>query len=220
MAGTSELGLSPWWWLAVGYGVGARVLDGLLDRHREPHRHYHTATHVEWVLRHIDTLRSGSPLADTGSVLAAAFFHDAVYNPTAPTGVNERDSAALAERELGGLGWPSSRTRRVAELIEATCGHDADIDDADMMVLLDADLAVLGADTAAYDAYVRGVRAEYGHLDDASWKVGRERVLRSFLERPAVFATAVGRRQWESRARANLTAELAGLAAHNHGTRT
>ena len=32
------------------------LLDGLLARLREPHRRYHTAVHVAWVLRHLQRL--------------------------------------------------------------------------------------------------------------------------------------------------------------------
>ena len=48
-----------------------------------------------------------------------------------------------------------------------------------VLVRLDghADLAVLGADVAGYDAYVTGVRQEYRHVDDATWREGRAAVL-------------------------------------------
>ena len=81
---------------------------------------------------------------------------------------------------------------------------------ADEAALCDADLAVLAADPAAYAAYATGVRAEYAHIDEAGWRTGRAAVLRTFLERPALFHTAAmaGR---DAAARANLTAELATL---------
>ena len=43
------------------------------------------------------------------------------------------------------------------------------------------------------------------------WEVGRSAVVNGFLDRPAIFLTPSGRDRWESRARANLTAELADL---------
>jgi predicted metal-dependent HD superfamily phosphohydrolase len=211
MAGSSEAALIPWWWLTVGYGVGEAVLSSLLDRHREPHRHYHTATHIEWVLRHIDDLCSEVSLRDRSAVLAAAFFHDAIYEPQATAGENERTSADLAVRELHGLGWEPGRSLRVAAMIVATATHDVAGSDIDTGVLLDADLAVLAADAGAYAAYVNGVRHEYTHLDDATWAAGRSAVLRHFMGRPAIFSTEPGRRRWEDRARANIEAELASL---------
>jgi predicted metal-dependent HD superfamily phosphohydrolase len=82
----------------------------------------------------------------------------------------------------------------------------------DTAVVLDADLAILAAEPSRYQAYATGVRAEYAHVDDASWRTGRTRVLRAFLERPAIYLTAPMQRQ-EHRARANLAAELSSLAA-------
>jgi predicted metal-dependent HD superfamily phosphohydrolase len=184
------------------------LLDRLLARHREKHRRYHTAAHVAWVIRHVDELASVEPIEHLDEVMAAAFYHDAVYEPAYPA--NERASARLARRDLTSIGWNADAVERVASMIEAT-EHGAMDASGDTAVLLDADLAVLGADPAAYSTYVTGVRAEYRHVADDEWRIGRAAVLEGFLERPAIYATATGRDRWETRARANLTAELASL---------
>ena len=100
----------------------------------------------------------------------------------------------------------------VGDLVRATEHHEPTAD-PDRAVLLDADLAVLGSEPAAYQAYVTGVRAEYGHLDDERWRSGRAAVLRGLLDRDPLYSTATGRERWERRARANLAAELATLEA-------
>lgn len=220
-ASRSEVSLSHWWTRTVGAGPTPRsqeVLDDLLERHREPHRRYHTASHVLWVLRHADSLAGEHPVGDLAAVFAAAFFHDAIYDAAASqAGANERASAALASRCLGELGWDGERVEQVGEMIVATATHrlpgdgtgdPAGADRLATAVLLDADLAVLGADTAAYRTYASGVRTEYAHVDDEAWRTGRSAVLDTFLARDTIFVTAAGRRQWEARARANLTAEL------------
>ena len=189
-----------------------RLLDGLLARHREKQRRYHTATHVAWVIRHVEELAATEPVDHLDEIVAAAFYHDAIYEPTHPA--NERASARLARRDLATLGWADDAIDRVGEMIEATAHASEATDDprGDVAILLDADLAILGADPAAYSSYVDGVRAEYRHVDDPEWRVGRAEVLQTFLDRPTVFATATGRARWEARARANLTAELAALS--------
>jgi len=188
-----------------------RLLDGLLARHREKQRRYHTATHVAWVIRHVEELAATEPVDHLDEIVAAAFYHDAIYEPTHPA--NERASARLARRDLATLGWADDAIDRVGEMIEATAhaAQPADDRSGDRAILLDADLAVLGADPAAYSSYVDGVRAEYRHVDDADWRVGRAAVLETLLNRPHIFATPAGRARWEARARANLTAELAAL---------
>jgi predicted metal-dependent HD superfamily phosphohydrolase len=104
-------------------------------------------------------------------------------------------------------------------MIIATAGHladgpgTADVDsDRDTAILLDADLAILGAEPGAYLAYVNGVRAEYGHVEDGQWATGRSAVLQRFLDRRRLFITEYMYSAFEHRARANIEAELAALS--------
>ena len=148
-------------------------------------------------------------MADPSAVRLAAWYHDAIYDPGAPEGLNEEASAELAERELATLAMAPERVGAVGRLVRVTGGHQPAADDE--AVLCDADLAVLAGDPATYTAYATGVRAEYGHLDDATWRAGRAAVLRALLERPVLFHTPVMAPR-DGPARANLTAELAGLS--------
>lgn len=205
-------------------GLAADLFDDVVGRHRQAHRRYHGVRHVVWVVRHVLGLAAtiGGPVDGPGDApvdrpraLAAAFFHDAVYDPVAAD--NEARSALLACRQLGRLGWPADAAEAVAADIRATAGHVADegahgVVDVTRAVLLDADLAVLGSDPAAYQAYATGVRGEYGHLDDAAWRAGRSAVLTNLLGRDRLYRTDAAFARWESRARANLAAELATLS--------
>lgn len=184
------------------------LLERLLTRHRERQRRYHTVAHVAAVVRHVTDLAGAEPMDDLGAVVAAAFYHDAIYEPQHPA--NERASARLARRDLQRLGWPPQRVAHVASMIEATQRH-ADPADADTAVLFDADLAILGSAPTEYRAYAGQVRAEYAHVDDAQWRVGRAAVLAELLDRAPLYATATGRSRWEDAARSNLAAELSDL---------
>jgi predicted metal-dependent HD superfamily phosphohydrolase len=198
------------WTAAVGNEPAARVaFDEVVARHREPHRRYHGVRHVTWVLRHVRELAEHVPVADIDAIVVAAFFHDAVYDPRAAD--NEERSAQLAERVLEQLGWHAARRAVVGAMIRATAAHGA-TGDADTGVLLDADLAVLGADPAAYQAYVTGVRTEYAHVDRDAWRTGRGQVLRGLLAHRPLYATAPARARWEARAAANMASELAALS--------
>lgn len=181
------------------------LLDTLITRHRERQRRYHKVGHVEAVIGHVSQLADDESVADLGAVIAAAFYHDAIYEPTHPA--NERASARLARRDLESVGWEPTRIEAVATMIEGTKGH-ANPPDTDTAVLYDADLAILGAATEAYDDYVTKTRAEYNHLDDAEWRTGRAAFLESLLGRDQLFATETGRSLWEAAARSNVSAEL------------
>ena len=190
-------------------GDDRRLLDGLLSRHREKQRRYHTATHVASVIRHIEELAVTEYAEHLDEVVAAAFYHDAVYEPIHRA--NERASARLARRDLTTLGWSGERTERVAALIEATAHGESTTPVGDTAILLDADLAILGSDPAAYSIYVAGVRAEFRHVDDDEWRTGRASVVQGFVDRAAIYSTPTARGMWEQRARENLAAELAEL---------
>ena len=196
---------------AVGAVAGDRlaVYADLVARHAAPGRRYHVLAHTSSVVDTVLGLHSTGD--DWACTVLAAWFHDAVYDPTAPPGANEGASAVLAGQALRSLGATLSSTGEVCRLVCLTADHDPAPGDRNGALLTDADLAVLAAPEADYGAYVAGVRAEYGHLDDARWRTGRRAVLRGFLDRPSIFRTAAGRERWEGPARSNISAELARL---------
>ena len=202
-------------WLRTAAAVGARddvagAGADLLSRWVEPHRHYHDLAHLDSVLNAVDVLSVGAGVPDVDLVRMGAWFHDAVYDPTATD--NEARSALLAEKVLRGLRVPPMRIAEVVRLVVLTTTHDPGPDDRDGAVLCDADLAVLAGDELSYASYVDAVREEYGHLDDATFTAGRAAVLRSLLDRPTLFSTDHGRTTWEAAARRNVSAELQRLA--------
>lgn len=199
------------WHAAMPAGAHDTIAwQALTARYREPHRHYHTFAHLAGVVTQLERLIDAVPgVADPTALRLAALYHDAVYEPRSST--NEADSARVAQRALSELGIAAEVVERTQALILATASDAPPPTDLDTSVLLDADLSVLGAEPAVYAAYVRGVRAEYRHVDDAGWRRGRAAVLRSFLERPSIYRTELVRAEREHRARANISAELADL---------
>lgn len=181
--------------------------ESVVARYREPHRHHHDVRHLRWVVRHTGEL--GRDLDSLAEVMAAAFFHDAVYDPT--RNGNEAASASLAATALDELGWERPRVDVVADLVTGTVDHIVTGATPEESVLFAADLAVLATEPSAYADYVRNVRREYAHVDDETWVTGRSAVLDAFLERPAIYAPDLGLDHWEARARANLTAERSAL---------
>jgi predicted metal-dependent HD superfamily phosphohydrolase len=192
--------------------------QSLLARYREPHRRYHTTTHLAEVLSALDrrgmvTARPAGVAPAAVEVEAAAWLHDAVYDPRAAAGTNEADSGRYAEEVLGGLGAEASTCREVFRLIGLTATHTADPGDAAGAALVDADLWILGAPASRYRRYATEVRQEYGWLDAVTWRVGRSAVLDRFLARPRLFVDADFHAELDDRARDNMAWELATLRA-------
>jgi predicted metal-dependent HD superfamily phosphohydrolase len=220
MSGSRDHQLSTRWAVLTGSFLGSASLGpadavgaDLVARYSEPHRHYHTGEHLAEVLDVVDEL---VPFADDPVAVAlAAWFHDAVYDPRSST--NEHDSAVLARTVLDGLGLDAERVAEVARLVELTASHAVSSADADGAVVMDADLSILASSPERYERYAADVRAEYGHLDDRTFAAGRAEVLASLLGRDRWFHTPpmVDR---EPIARANVSAELAGLRSHLSGS--
>jgi predicted metal-dependent HD superfamily phosphohydrolase len=195
---------ATWHECVGGHPGAAGAFDELVARYREPHRRYHGVQHLSHVIRDVGVLLPSVELEiHPALVRLAALFHDAIYDPQRHD--NEAASAQLARRVLGDLGVSDGALDEIDRLIMTTVDHLAD--DPAAALLADADLAVLGADPAAYQAYVTGVRAEYSYVDDATWRIGRPAVLRRFLDRPVIYRTEPMRSR-EARARANLAAEI------------
>jgi predicted metal-dependent HD superfamily phosphohydrolase len=211
MAG-DELELRIAWERHLGVGaVPERWHERVITLHRDATRHYHVVHHVVWVVRHVTTFVAGGLVDDADAVVAAAFFHDAIYDVTSND--NETSSARLAGQCLAELDWEPERIGHVATMIESTAGHQLAGTDRDTQALLAADLSVLAAEPARYADYARAVRREYAHVGDADWAAGRSTLLRGLLGRDRLFAPTLGLDLWEHQARANITAELASLRA-------
>lgn len=100
----------------------------------------------------------------------------------------------------------------IADMIRATATH-APSPDPSTRLLLDLDLRILGAPADIYDRYAEAVRQEYAFVPEALWRPGRAAVLRTFLERPAIYQTRHFARLYEHVARANIAREIAALDA-------
>ncbi len=183
------------------------VLDSLLARWAEPHRRYHTRQHLGECLSTFERHRA---LAERpGEVAVALWFHDAVYDTHRHD--NEAESAAWAGRVLREAGAPAAVASRVEALVLAT-RHSVPAATPDERLLVDIDLAVLGADATRFDEYDRQIRDEYGFVPEALYRDKRGEVLRGFLARPAIFATPAFAARFERPARDNLARALARLA--------
>jgi predicted metal-dependent HD superfamily phosphohydrolase len=201
---------TDWVRLLAGYDVAAAdaypVFDRLVAAYSAPERHYHNLEHLGEMFRVASRLAAERD--DHAAVQLAIWFHDAVYDPRAKD--NEARSAELAADFLTPLGVPAATIDRVASLVNATA-HLASAEppaDRDTAVLLDADLAILGAAEERYRRYAADIRKEYAFVPEADYRKGRGAVLKVFLDRPRIFHTRVMFEEGEGRARANLAAEL------------
>ena len=186
----------------------------LRRRWGEPQRRYHTARHLVEMFWALEDLEAAGELDPREGVLGrvAAWFHDAVYDPTAAPGANEAASAELARRHLNALGLDAEDVETVSGLVLASEAHHLP-EGALAAAFHDADLWILSAPPERYADYTAQVREEYAAVPDDAFVAGRLAVLRPFLDRDFIYATATARELWGERARVNLASELTSLAA-------
>lgn len=157
----------------------------------------------------------GSLIEHPAAVELAIWYHDAVYDPAAAD--NEARSAALLRADIAALADPALIA--TADLmVRLTADHclTAEVPPAlerDCSLFLDLDLAILGAAAATYDAYERGIAAEYSPVHGAdAYRRGRIAFLQRLLARPRLFHSNDFHGALDTPARSNLRRALHGLA--------
>lgn len=186
-------------WTNLGREAPQGLKQQLLDAYTEPQRHYHTQQHLSECLAHLEDVidRAKAP----GEVEVALWFHDAIYQPKAKD--NEHRSAAWAAASLAAAGLDVTVIERVRGLVMATC-HDAVPTDPDQQLLVDIDLAILGAPQDRFAEYDRQIRAEYAWVPGVVYRWKRRQVLLGFLSRADLYLTPTFKARLETRARDNL----------------
>jgi predicted metal-dependent HD superfamily phosphohydrolase len=186
---------------AVPPFLANEMFEDVRQHYAGPGRFYHTFNHVGAVLDTVENLAAFA--RNRNAVKLAVWLHDVIYDSRASD--NEARSADYAEQLCEKLSIPEGRV--VASLILKTKTHEAE-DDPDAHVVIDADLAILGASDLAFRAYADQIRQEYAWVPEPDYQIGRRQVLERFLARPRIFHHLA---QLEKPARRNIAAEIAQL---------
>lgn len=166
-----------------------------------PSRHYHTLQHLSDVYADLHEYYAGKVPAAT---VFALFFHDIIYS--ALRGDNEKRSAEHTRDMLCKWQADEALINSVAEMIEATATHESG--DKETRFFLDADMAILGAESIQYAAYIAAVRREYSVFPDLIYNSGRRKFVEAMLRRDRIFLTDYFYSRYEAQARVNLSNEL------------
>lgn len=160
-----------------------KAVTNIFDMYNSEERHYHDLTHICSMFKFIS--RFEDHIQNKDELVLAILFHDAVYDSKASD--NELKSAQLAEKMLLELQVSLDSIDRIKSLILSTKDHKVISNNFDNAILLDADLAILAANHTEYLNYAYGIRQEYSWVNEEDYRVGRLRVLNSFLRRDNIF---------------------------------
>ncbi|HEU0186635.1 MAG TPA: N-methyl-D-aspartate receptor NMDAR2C subunit [Gallionellaceae bacterium] len=192
---------------AFGFGDNAEAYRALSRAYAEQHRAYHTAQHIQSCLSLLDEFTVLAEIPH--EVELALWFHDAVYQPLSSD--NERRSAEMAARFLRSNAASSELVDRVHRLVMVT-RHTERAKTRDESLLLDIDLAILGAEADGYAEYEAGIRKEYQMIPWFVYRRKRVEILNGFMRRERIYLNKPFRLKFEQRARANLSSAVARLA--------
>lgn len=188
----------------LGFDDNTKVFHALCKAYSEKHRHYHTREHIEACLSHLD--RCITQASEPREIELAIWFHDSVYRPFSRN--NEKKSAEWAVRFLLENSAPSLLIERVRRLIQVT-DHATPTQTKDESLLVDIDLAILGATAQTYAAFEAAVRQEYRWIPACIYRKQRIAMLNRFLQRPRIYQNEPFYSEREQQARANLAAAIA-----------
>ena len=186
------------------------IKSKLEAHYNEPHRHYHTLTHINDMITIL--MNFTDIINDVKSIYLATLFHDVIYDPQSST--NEEDSATLFETLCGDL-LPNEMLVKVKKYIIETKAHKVhNSDDNDLELFIDADMSILGREPLVYQQYCAHIRLEYNHVSDDIYCAKRAAFLRSCLDDTTpIFASPQFATLFETQARVNLAWECSLLEA-------
>lgn len=198
-------------WRDLGVGDSPtlrRLYDDIRARYAEPHRHYHTHQHLAECFEKVEEI---IVLAQhPAEVKVGLWFHDAIYDTRRHD--NEARSAEWARSAAHDLGARAASAERIDDLIMFT-RHAAEPVGRDAQVLVDVDLSILGAEAERFREYEMQVRREYSWVPEDTFRIGRAKILKDFLDRAHIYSTTPFRERYEIPARRNLRHSLEQLGA-------
>lgn len=180
----------------------AEILDELRIVYNHPARFYHDIEHINDMHEKLNESKHLAVYPDR--IILVIWFHDAVYDPTRQD--NELKSAELWSHKMQGhinedaIIWGK-------RAILATIDHLPNTD-KDIQLLLDLDLAPLGASWEQFQFNTKQIRQEYIHVPDYLFQEGRRHFFRKFLARKRIYGTDYWHDRLGAKARENMEREL------------
>lgn len=186
---------------SIGYSESPLVW--LISSYTAPGRYYHDLSHLNFMFKLARSLNLKLNEIQTWAILG----HDVHYIPGDPE--NEKKSAEETTWVLQHLEEPplsDQACKDISTIILDTKLHVPSTEES--ALVLDLDMAILGAPWDEYERYARGVMNEFG-LPLETWIKGREeRFIEPTLKSDKIFHTKLFQDLFEGPARFNLEEEF------------
>jgi predicted metal-dependent HD superfamily phosphohydrolase len=208
-----------------------QIYDELISLYITPNRTYHTITHIENMVNSIYELLKIYSFNNhdirKAELIFAAFFHDAIYNPTTHDTYVPEDqdsdevlSAKIAIKSLKFMGLDNIHSlSHIYELIALTDGHKIDPNlHTELLIqeiFVDSDISILGAIKPKYYEYKTGIWKEYTHINVDRFIAGRLEFLTQYIKKKAIFNTEYMNQMYNEQAYININGEITELDSMN-----
>ena len=163
------------------------VVNRLMQRWQEPHRAYHTLTHLSNCLAALDVVKDNLTEDEIDRISIALYWHDAVYNP--PNQNLEIKSAGVLREDLWDI-LPPERIGWIQWLIIITA-HQTQTPPLTMeeKAICDVDLHELALPWDQFSENSRRIRKEYSCYSDIDFAKGRSDWAKQMLTKPIFHST-------------------------------
>jgi predicted metal-dependent HD superfamily phosphohydrolase len=196
-------------WFLTYQGPAAIAFWDCLEKHySQPHRHYHTLSHLQHSFLELDNLSLSSE--DKQTISLAIWFHDIVYDTQASN--NEEQSTVLFREAARQLQLSVGLTNQVSDYILQTKYINCIVNSSILCDLfLDIDLSILGQDSKVYQEYTQQIRQEYSWVPQEIYNVKRAEVLKRIMSWKSIYRSTHFGMKYEVQAKINLSTEIATL---------
>jgi predicted metal-dependent HD superfamily phosphohydrolase len=182
-----------------GYFAREAVFLELFKKYSESHRFYHNQSHWLACWKELDSVLSfvENPLALKFGLAE----HDSIYSPSEKD--NEERSIVRLETDSERIKIPAGLVSASKKIVQVT-DHKTIPSTLDECFAVDIDLSIFGKAEDVFDVYEVGIKKEYSFVKERAFRLGRSKVLQSFLDRKSVYYTPFFRDKYEAQARKNL----------------
>ena len=178
--------------------------EELAQFYQESHRAYHNLVHIWNFLNLFDEYQN--EIKEAALFELAIWYHDAIYNTKNKD--NEYQSAQLFQKRFTPY-LTAEQLTYIDLLIMSTAGHYPRAAERDVYWFLDFDLAILATSYSVYKEYSEAIWQEYKmSYIKMFYKIGRKKVLKSFLSREKLYFSDTFYQEYEEKARQNIQLEL------------
>jgi predicted metal-dependent HD superfamily phosphohydrolase len=186
-------------WKACAGADPEGVWQTLRRHYQEPHRYYHTLSHLTQCLTELDNGKGH--IAELTATELAIWFHDIIYRYGARD--NEVQSAAFF-RQVAGNTMPADIVARVCEFIIST-QHTGSAQDPSVAFVVDIDLSGFGLPWEDYLIDSDALRQEAASIGDEKYYQGKLRFLDELQRWPSLYQSDYFKGRLEIQAQSNIT---------------